>query len=122
MSYRNWKDTLIGFLFENWAYIDNRLTGKEHVDDSTNVERYAKALGIEATFLGDAVVFSLPDSEIPWENIESWNSDGKSAYLSLTALEDPKFKAILNGLKEKLEATGLTPDAGPAIIHVNEWS
>ena len=126
MSYRNWKDTLIGFVFDNWWVIDNQLTGKECADDSEAVEKYAKALGLNLTILGNAAVFSISDADLPWEDLDNGGdprgSDGQSKYLDLSLLYDENLKTKLDKLKEVLTATGLSPDAGPALIHVNEWS
>jgi len=126
MSYRNWQDTLIGFVFDSWWEVAMHLAGDSFTEDTGPLDRYADALGIRVTIIGTAAVFSLPDTDLPWVEIdnglgEPHGSDGKSRYLPLSFCDDADLKAKLNKLKEKLLATGLSPDAGPALIHVNEW-
>lgn len=125
MSHRNWKDTLIGFVFYNWEAIDRHLTGKDTFSgDSGAVERYAEALGLNLTLVGSAAVFSLSDTRIPWIKLDNGlmdNGEGKSVYLEFEDLNRDDLRRQLNALKETLEATGLTPDVGPVLVHVDEW-
>jgi hypothetical protein len=123
MSHRIWKDTLIGFVFNSWGAIDQQLTGKECPDDSGAVEKYADALGLKLTILGEAAIFSLSDADLPWEELDTglYDSGGRSKYLSLAFFSDDRMKKLLKGLENTLTATGLTPDSGPVLVSVEEW-
>jgi hypothetical protein len=114
---------LIGFVFDSWGAIDQQLTGKECPDDSGAVEKYADALGLNLTILGEAAVFSLSDADLPWEELDNglYDSGGKSKYLNLAFFKDDRMTKRLKDLENILTATGLTPDSGPVLVNVEEW-
>lgn len=107
----------VGYFFESWNTLDQKLTGKDHTDDSGPLEEYAKAIEVEIAILGYGVLFCIDTAGDPLD--EQLDSRSSSTCFPLDYFTSQEVKEKLDRVKQKLVATGFEPDA-PIIVVIDE--
>lgn len=107
-------DFVVGYLYDDWSEMDQKLSGKPHTDDSGLLEAYAETLQAKLILLNDGgALFGIDYDGSPLSD--------ESVCFNLKHFQSVDIEQKLEALRKKLTSTGFPPEGDPMLVMVREY-